>query len=195
MQPGRERPWVVKLERLLACAPCACLFLLLGLPASAQNSFDVAARLVSEGDFRGALLAAREAPDALQRSQAELHVFHYAGDLDAALEAGRRGLTQDPKEPWLLEKASYVALSLGLGKPAVAWLKTLEEISPGKAPPWMMEEAEDLQATREAEAAASERARTAVLLGLSAILGCLLYGVLRPGPDGSLRKAPGSREP
>jgi tetratricopeptide (TPR) repeat protein len=150
--------------------------LLLSVSALAQSPFERAAELVRLGDYRAAIESTEQVSDPLQAAQAQLHVYHYAGDLDSALAAGRAGLAIDPKEPWLLENTAYVAISLGLGQPALAWLERLEEVRPGQAPDWMLEEAQKLSENRSAEATASSRAKTVVWGALVGLIGALLVG-------------------
>ena len=79
--------------------------------AGAQEGFEAALALVGEGRLPAALSAADAELDPVRRAQARLFVLHHAGDLSGALEAGQAGL-EVTEDPWLLERSTYIALSL-----------------------------------------------------------------------------------
>ena len=160
--------------------------LLAPTPAAAQEShFSAAVRLGGEGDFSGALAEARletRQPDA---AQATLHVWHHAGALEEALEAGLAGLEAIPTDPWLLDRCAYLAVSLGEGELALELCSRLrrsvdEETWQRSA--WMLEEAELLAARDRAEARGLRRARWAVALFLAFSLGLSIWLVPTRGP-------------
>ena len=159
-----------------------------GAEAVAQEvGLQAAVRLAGEGRLAEALEAARGEPRALERAQAELHVLHHAGQLTEALEAGLAGLEATPRDPWLLERCAYVALSLGAGELALRLCEELREVDAPAAwegHAWMLEEAERLVAQRERESTALMRARWTVALALLAGVGVALAVRRRLAADG-----------
>lgn len=82
---------------------------------------------VRNGDFRRAESLVQAETDPLERAQAECYLRHHAGDLAGAEAAARRGLAGAPGDPWLLERATYLALSLRDLSAATAHLERLED--------------------------------------------------------------------
>lgn len=175
------RTLVARLKRsvrwgLLAAALFASSGLAAATANAPQSGLDRAVAAVREQRYADALAAARAEPDALLRSQAELYVFHQAGSLDEALAAGMAGLQGAPDNAWLLEQTAFVALTLGLGARAAGYLETLEQVAPGQAPEWMVEQAGELSEQRADEQQALERARRVALAVLAAAAVAIAYG-------------------
>lgn len=156
-------------------------------PAAAQEShLSAAFRLVGEGDFSGALAEARLETAQPDAAQAALHVWHHAGALEEALEAGLTGLDVNPDEPWLLDRCAYIAVSLGEGALALELCSRLQRCvdeSSWQRSAWMLEEAELLAARGRAEARGLRRARWAVALFLALFLGLSIWLVPTRGPS------------
>jgi hypothetical protein len=91
-------------------------------------------QLVSEGRFVEALEETRAGGDTLERWQNELHVLHSAGDLEGALRTGLEGVRLYPSDPWLWERAVFVALTLHRTATARAHLSGLSEAVAGLPP-------------------------------------------------------------
>ena len=68
--------------------------------------------LAGHGAYTDALSIADSLAAPLARAQGRLYVFHHAGDLGAALNAGLDGLRDAPADLWLLERVGYIAISL-----------------------------------------------------------------------------------
>lgn len=153
-----------------------CLVVLLAGGAPAQEvGLDAAIRLVREGDFQAALVAARGETRSLERAQALLHVLHQAGALEEALAAGREGLEHHPEDAWLLDRSAYIALSLGVGDLSRELARRLGENAEPESwqatnSSWMLGEVELLQEERGKEQRALLLARCVVG---AAALGCL----------------------
>lgn len=153
--------------------------LLAGVGRAQEPGLDAAVRLVGEGDFQAALVAARGESRSLERAQALLHVLHHAGALEEALQHGREGLAQHPRDQWLLDRCAYIALSLGaddLGRKLSSQLGANAE--PGSwqetNSKWMLGEFERLRENRQNQQRALSRSRWTV--GLAALL-CILLTV------------------
>lgn len=89
------------------------------------GGFEAALEAVSHGRFAEALVAAAQEPDPLRRRQAAIHARHHAGDLRGALAEAAAGLVESPGDPWLLEQAAFLAVSLNEGPRALAWAEEL----------------------------------------------------------------------
>ena len=157
-----------------------------GQAGARESGLDAAVRLVGEGEFQAALSAARGETRSLERAQALLHVFHQAGALEEALEAGRKGLEDHPADPWLLDRCAYLALSLGAGDLARGYSVRLgadadPESSSARSASWMLVEIERLQENRRNEQRALRRARwtvfCAALLCVAAALRMAMGGI------------------
>jgi hypothetical protein len=154
--------------------------LILGAAPEQEVGFDAALAQLAEGRFAAALQAAAAEPDVLRRAQAQVHVRHHAGDLQGALQAALDGLVEVPADPWLLEQATFVAVSLNQG--ALAWelaerLLARLELEPGLPP----EQLSGARALHEQASAAfahglerGEALQRARLVALALILGSLL---------------------
>jgi hypothetical protein len=155
-------------------------------PAAQETSLQRAVRLTGEGDLSAALSAARSGQDPLTRAQGELYVLHHAGALESALQAGLRGLESAPKDPWLLERSAYIALSLGAGGLASGLSEELQAaVSPAEwsRHEWMLSEARSLESTRAAEADSLRRAQlVSALMGVGAVVLALILGLRRTEP-------------
>jgi hypothetical protein len=68
--------------------------------------------LTREASFPQALALAEDQPSPIDRARARLYVLHNAGDLSGALGAGMEGLEIIPNDLWLLERVSYISISL-----------------------------------------------------------------------------------
>jgi hypothetical protein len=90
-----------------------------------KQQFDEAVQRTAEGRYREALLLAQEVPDALERSRALVHVLWSAGDRGGAFAAARRGSSDHPRDVWLLERATALAVSLAAAEPAAELLDEL----------------------------------------------------------------------
>jgi hypothetical protein len=112
--------------------------------------------LTQQGRYPQALAAADAGESALDRAQAKLYVEHQAGDLGGALAAGLDGLRAAPHDRWLLERMSYIAISLR----ATALAKTyVERLAAAIA----VTELPDSERTRWHETLSSYRAQVAAL--------------------------------
>jgi hypothetical protein len=89
---------------------------------------------VRRGGYVEALALVERESDPLQRAQAECYLRHQAGDLSGAYDAARRGLAVLPSDRWLLERATYIALTLREASAARAHLAALEEGSHASGP-------------------------------------------------------------
>ncbi len=151
-----------------------------------ESSMQRAIRLTREGQLVAALEAVDSTRDELERAQARLFVLHHAGVLDEALEAGLRGLALSPDDPWLLERCTFIAVSLGLGELAMEKAKQLQAVlTPAEwaKVSWMKDEAAILKALREQERAALERAQLVVgALALVAVGALALSSRSAPAP-------------
>lgn len=172
---------------------CCALFLASPMTAWAESrgSLQEAVRLTQAGELLGALEAARTTPDALERAQGELYVWHHAGALREALQAGLDGLRVAPLDPWLLDRCSYLALSLGAGELALSLTEDLQAATPPESwseKAWMMDEARALAETRAAERRSLSRAR---LVSSGAVLAALLGLLLASRGRGEVNNVPG----
>lgn len=159
------------------------LLLLAGLAGPPQGpgaGFDAALRLVAEGRYAAALEAAEAEPDGLRRAQARVHVRHRAGDLAGALAAALAGLEADPSDPWLLEQAAFVAVSLNRGAQGEALAERLARaVQPaGAADPGAPERAEGLLAEARAARALELARRDALARSRRVALGLLAASLL-----------------
>ena len=82
--------------------------------------------LAREGSYAAGLSAAESLSSPLERAQGRLFVFHQAGDLGAALQAGIDGLHTAPADLWLLERVCYIAISLRATPTARAYCDRFE---------------------------------------------------------------------
>lgn len=80
--------------------------------APGQDGLQEVVELTRSGAFPRALALAESQATPLGRAQAKLYVLHHAGDLAGALRVGLEGLSAEPRDLWLLERVSYIALSL-----------------------------------------------------------------------------------
>jgi len=142
----------------------------LAVPGAAPETHLAAAvRLVGEGRFTEALAEARLEPAQPEAAQAALYVWHHAGALEEALEAGLEGLAVAPEDPWLLERCAYVSISLGDGVLGLELCARLERVLGAEAvrpSAWIREEAVRLAARAQAEKRGEARARWTVLAAL-----------------------------
>jgi hypothetical protein len=90
----------------VACSAAA------GQSAPAEAGLARAVALAQDGRYAQALSAADAGDSELDRAQARLYVRHRAGDLSGALAAGLAGLRAAPGDLWLLERVTYIAISL-----------------------------------------------------------------------------------
>ncbi|MDP6764055.1 MAG: hypothetical protein QF903_09855 [Planctomycetota bacterium] len=100
---------------------------LLLLVAAMRGELQDPVQLVGQGRYAQALAAARAGGDSLERWQNELHVLHSGGDLQGALAAAEEGLSKHPFDPWLGERATFIALSLRRTSEARAFLGVLAQ--------------------------------------------------------------------
>lgn len=176
------------MRRFAVAAVAFAMTLGTAVPGAAQETHLAAAvRLAGEGRFTEALAEAHLASTQPEAAQAALYVWHHAGALEEALEAGLEGLAVVPEDPWLLDRCAFVAISLGDGALALEVCSRLERILGAEAfrqAAWMREEAERLTAQAEAEKQGEARARWTVLAAL--LLSTALSGwLIRPrcAPD------------
>ena len=104
----------------LACAPVP------GPGGQAGSGFDAAVAAVGAGDFAEALAQAAREPDPLRRAQATVFARHHAGDVPGALDEARAALDLFPRDPWLLERAAELALTVREPGLAGRWLARAE---------------------------------------------------------------------
>ncbi len=103
------------------------------LSTLARPDLDAAVRLCGEGRYVAALRAAEAEPDATRRAQAVAWVRHHAGDVQGAFAVTRGAIADVPSDPWLLERAAYIAISLRLPREARDAVTLLEqEIASGR---------------------------------------------------------------
>jgi hypothetical protein len=138
------------------------------------------------GSFTVALARAESLTNPLERAQARLYVLHQAGDLAGALEAGLEGLRAAPADLWLLERVSYIAISLRSFEIAhehvERFARALDsvDLSPSDRSRWRTildddrTQVESLATTAEARRQAARRARWTVALGAIALAAAML---------------------
>jgi hypothetical protein len=107
----------------IAAAPCVLGAFSDPAPQTVQEVVEA----VRMGDFRRAQLLTERESDPLLHAQADCYLRHHAGDLDGAYAAARRGLAHVSGDPWLLDRATYIALTLRDAAAAQAHLSSLEE--------------------------------------------------------------------
>ena len=96
--------------------------------ASQGGGFDAALEAIGRGRFTEALVAAAQDSDPVRRRQAAVHTRHHAGDLRGALNEAAAGLAEVPGDPWLLEQAAFLAVSLNEGPRALVWAEELVQV-------------------------------------------------------------------
>ncbi len=178
----------------------ACLLLVLvaasfASPSSAQphGADDVAevVDLAQRGSYVDALKAADSLSSPVARAQGRLFVFHQAGALGAALQAGIAGLRESPTDLWLLERVCYIAISLRATPIARAYCDRFAQAanaaqareSAGESK-WRDIAADDLSQVEELEMAANARSNAllrarATVYATSLVFGALLLTALR----------------
>ncbi len=148
------------------------------------GGFEAALEAVQRGRFAEALVAASQEADPLRRRQAAVHTRHHAGDLRGALSEAAAGLAEAPGDPWLLEQAAFLAVSLNEGPRGLAWAEDLVGVveARGGADDPALARVRDLRAQARAAAERSVargqalgRARTVAGLGLVGALLALTW--------------------
>ena len=150
------------------------------------SNFDRAMSLVTEGRFAQALTAAEGVESAAERERARLHVLWSAGDLGGAFRAAHSGLQQEPQDPWLLERATALAISLGAAESAAQHLDalraSLNELPQERRANYLSSvEAHQIEVTGmlerlEARRRGATRARMVVLVGVFLAVGVWIHG-------------------
>jgi hypothetical protein len=171
---------------------CLLLFILaasFASPSSAQSrgADDVAevVDLARRGSYADALKAADSLSSPVACAQGRLFVFHQAGALGAALQAGIAGLRESPADLWLLERVCYIAISLRATPIAREYCDRFARVanaaeareSAGESK-WRELAADDLSQVDELEMAANARSNALLRARATVYATALLFGAL-----------------
>lgn len=176
---------------MIAGAVLAAALAVLPAAQEAASGFDAALAAVEAGDFRAALEHAERDPDPLRRAQARVYARHQAGDVAGALEEVRSALDLFPRDPWLLDRAAELALTVREPELASRWLARAAhegELDPARASRHRAEAAE-LAAVLARRDRALSRARWTASLSIVATCSALIAIALRTRPVGHETRA------
>ena len=150
-----------------------------------QSGLQSVVEEVRGGDLTRAWTQAEGLTAPLEQAQARLYVRHHSGDLVGAWQVARAATRDFPDDPWLGERALYIATSLGRAHDAQQSLVHLDEVLARSAPREREQYAQALVTARKevsqllasdaARRSAERRAHVVVaMFGLGALLGFVL---------------------